>query len=516
MLVIECKSTKSIRRGQFKKETEAIAGQKAGIIRRIRQEYPDHKVKFILATNNYRLSPEVSARIAAADIFHIPEDTVDYFLTLAEHLGGAAKYQLLGALFAEQRIPNLEPTVPAIRAFMGGHFYYSFSIEPARLLKMAYILHRNQANRELMPTYQRLIKKARLKNITTFVEEGGFFPGSIILNIETKKRKGDLQFDLAGRQSKASSGARAGLLHLPQTYRAAYVIDGQHRLYGYANSVRAATDLIPVVAFVDLDRAEQVRLFMQINENQQAVPKNLRNTLNSDLLWQSNDFRERARALRLRIAQDLGEQKSSPLYDRVIVGENRRTNLRSITIEAISLGLARGNFIGTFAKTGATSQGTFYAGDNQPTADLLIPFLELAFSYLSERLPTQFARGSGEGGFVFMNNGIEACLRLLSDVVDQVKEKDGVDPLKASTEDVMLACVFFLDPLIDHLNSLSTIEGEEYRKLYGSGAGLRYYRRLQQAVRDARPDFAAPGLDEWLRGGGQKIYGRGARDCQRA
>ena len=30
---------------------------------------------------------------------------------------------------------------------MGGHTYYSFAIEPARLLKMSYVLHRNQANR---------------------------------------------------------------------------------------------------------------------------------------------------------------------------------------------------------------------------------------------------------------------------------------------------------------------------------------------------------------------------------
>jgi DNA sulfur modification protein DndB len=505
VLVIECKSTENIRPGQFKKETEAIAGQKGGIIRRIRQEYPQHRVKFILATNSFTLSPEVRARVAAADIFHVSEDTVDYFLTLADHLGAAAKYQLLGALFAEQKIPNLEPTVPAIRASMGGHSYYSFSIEPARLLKMAYILHRNQANRELMPTYQRLIKRSRLKKVATFVEEGGFFPGSIILNIETKKKKGDLQFDLAGKYSKAAGDVKVGLLHLPQTYRAAYVIDGQHRLYGYANSDRAETDLIPVVAFVDLDRAEQVQLFMQINENQQAVPKNLRNTLNADLLWASDDYRERARALRLRIAQHLGEQKSSPLYDRVILGENQRTNLRSITIEAISLGLARGSFIGTFTKTGATTQGTFYAGDNQPTADLLIPFLEEAFRYLGEGLPAQFALGSAEGGFVFMNNGVEAYLRLLSDIVDHVKEQDAVDPLKSSTEDMIAACEFFLDPLIDHLDSLSAAEGEEYRKLYGSGAGLRYYRRLQQAVRDARPEFNPSGLDEWLKAEDKKF-----------
>jgi DNA sulfur modification protein DndB len=505
VLVIECKSTETIRSEQFKKESEAIAGQRAGIIRRIREEYPQHKVKFILDTNNFTLSNDTRDRLASEDIFHVSEDTVDYFLTLADHLGAAAKYQLLGALFAEQKIPNLEPTVPAIRGSMGGHSYYSFSIEPARLLKMAYVLHRNQANSELMPTYQRLIKKSRLKNVARFVAEGGFFPNSIVLNIETKRKKGDLQFDLASRESKAPGAVKAGLLHLPQTYRAAYVIDGQHRLYGYANSDRAETDLIPVVAFVDLARAEQVKLFMQINENQQAVPKNLRNTLNADLLWASDNYTERARALRLRVAQHLGEQKTSPLYDRVIIGENQRTNLRCITIEAINNGLMRGNFIGTFTKTGAKTQGTFYAGDNQPTANLLIPFLEVAFRYLSAGLPVQSSLGSSDGGFVFMNNGVEAYLRLLSDIIDHVKEHDNIDPLKSSTEDVIGACHHFLDPLIDHLDRLSSDEGEEYRKLYGAGAGLRYYRRLQEAVRARRPKFNPSGLDEWLKAQDKKF-----------
>ncbi len=282
VLVIECKSTATIQAGQFKKEVEAISGQRGGVIKRLKEEYPNHKIKFILATNNYTLTKAVRDRVREEDIFHISKDTVEYFLTLADHLGAAAKYQLLGALFAGQKIPNIEPTVAAIRGSMGGHTYYSFSIEPTRLLKMAYVLHRNQANSELMPTYQRLIKKSRLKKVAGFVEDGGFFPNSVILNVETKKQKGDLQFDPAPKSTGAS---KIGILHLPQTYRAAYVIDGQHRLYGYANSERAATDLIPAVAFVDLDRSEQVRLFMQINENQQAVPKNLQNTLNADLLW---------------------------------------------------------------------------------------------------------------------------------------------------------------------------------------------------------------------------------------
>jgi DNA sulfur modification protein DndB len=493
VLIVECKSTEAVRPGQFKKEIEAITGQRGGIIRRIREEYPDRKVKFILATNNFTVSKQIAERIEGADIAHFTEDTVDYYLRLAEHLGAAAKYQLLGALFAGTKIPNLEPTVAAIRGSMGGHSYYSFAIEPARLLKMCYILHRNQANSAMMPTYQRLIKKSRLKKVGEFVEGGGFFPNSIILNIETNRK---LRFD---RAATSPDSVKIGVLHLPQTYRAAYVIDGQHRLYGYANSGRSSKDLVPVVAFVDLPREEQVQLFMQINENQQAVPKNLRNTLNSDLLWESENLQQRAKALRLRIAQHLGEQKTSPLFDRIIIGENVRSYTRCITIDAIDNGLARGNFIGRFTKTGAKTVGTFYAGENQATADLLIPFLEYAFAVISEGLEAQWKLGAAEGGFVFMNNGIEALLRILSDIVENVGAKRGISPLTADTDEIGRSCERYLEPLIKYLNGLSFEEGAEYRKLYGSGGGLRYYRKLQQVLHGALPDFDAPGLEDWIR-----------------
>jgi DNA sulfur modification protein DndB len=61
------------------------------------------------------------------------------------------------------------------------------------------------------------------------------------------------------------------------------------------------------------------------------------------------------------------------------------------------------------------------------------------------------------------------------------------------------ACHYFLDPLIEHLENLNADEGEEYRKLYGAGAGLRYYHKLQQAVRNTRSEFNPSGLDEWLK-----------------
>ncbi|MEH0109014.1 DGQHR domain-containing protein [Tersicoccus sp. MR15.9] len=507
VLVVECKSSAETKTGQFKKEIEAIQGQRAGSLRTFKAEYPRHKVKYILATNNYGVTKLTADRIASADIVHMNEETIDYYLGLADHLGEAARFQLLGNLFAGQKIPNLDREVVAIEASMGGHKYYSFSIEPDRLLKIGFILHRSKANSSLMPTYQRLIKKTRLKNVAQFVESGGYFPNSLILSLEGGNR--GLQFDPF---PKRSGQTRAGILHLPQTFRAAYVIDGQHRLYGYSASARAATDLIPVVAFVSLGRSDQMKLFMQINENQQAVPKNLRNTLNADLLYASDDLREQAKALRLVLAQRLGEDKVSPLYGRVQVGEDSKTPLRCLTIDAVARGLDRGGFIGTFTKTEVKEIGTFYRGSNDATGDALFEYITQGIDYVRRHLDVQYKLGSSEGGFVFINNGIESIIRILGDVVLHLATQDtDYDPRKRDPQTLYDDAVPYLDSMVEYLGGLGPTEGLEYRQLYGSGAGTKYWRRLQQAINEARPEFDPPGLAGYVRDE-QKQFNDESRD----
>jgi len=494
VLIIECKSTTTPATSAFKQEIEAIQGIRSGLIRTIKAQFPGRKVKFILATNNFAVTESTLDRIKSADVVHMDEDTIDYYLELAEHLGRAARFQLLGSLFAGSKIPKLDPRVPAIQGRMGGHTYYSFAIEPARLLKMGYILHRNKANSQLMPTYQRLIKKTRLKKVALFVNEGGFFPNSIILNIDTKDR--GLQFDRAAQPAEAE--AKLGILHLPQTYRAAYVIDGQHRLYGYADSDRSESDLIPVVAFLDLPRTDQVQMFMHINENQQAVPKNLRNTLNADLLYDSTDLSEQVKALKLRIAQRLEEHKISPLRGRIIIGEEKGNSLRCITIDSIKLGLDRGNFIGSPTKTAMRDPGTFYLSSNEPTFNIVVPFLELCFGYLKDSLPLQWDLGKADGGFVFVNNGVESLLRVLSDIVDHLVAQGQVNPRTDSSEAVFEEVRLYLDPLIKHLEGRSHDEAIEYKRLYGSAGRAQYWRKLQIAINEAKPDFNPPGLTEYV------------------
>lgn len=146
------------------------------MITTIQQLFPDtkYKIKFIFATKNYYLSEQDNARLNNYGIIHFDEETLKYYQELTKHLGTSAKYQLLGSIFEGQTIPELDNRIPAIKGKMGGYTYYSFSIEPEKLLKIGYVLHRNKANRKLMPTYQRLIKKSRLKSVQDFVDNGGF------------------------------------------------------------------------------------------------------------------------------------------------------------------------------------------------------------------------------------------------------------------------------------------------------------------------------------------------------
>lgn len=497
VLIIECKTTGGEpKQSNFKETIEAIGGKKEGLLTTIRHLFPNHKykVKFILATKNYYLSPQDTQRLDNYGIIHFDEEIVKYYTDLIKHLGISAKYQLLGSLFEGMTIPELDNKIPAIKGKMGGHTYYSFSIEPEKLLKIGYVLHRNKANKKLMPTYQRLIKKSRLKSIQEFVEGGGFFPNSIIININTEGK--NLRFDQAENQID-SAISRIGILYLPKKYRSAYIIDGQHRLYGYADSEYKSKNCVPVVAFVNLDRKEQVQLFMQINENQKSVPKNLRNTLNSDLLWSSDNKNEQIKALKLQIALSLGEELNSPLYDRVIIGENAKTSTRCITIDTIRIGLDRGNFFGTFEKNAIKIDGTFYRGDNDSTFDKIFPFLIKCFTHIKTYLPEEWAKGDAGDGFLTINGNIESLLRIFSDIVDHLVKSKGINPKSDTVDNIVNELTYYLDPLIDYYRNLSTDAKLEIKKSYGIGGRTKVWRTLQREINKQRTDFIPEGLDKY-------------------
>jgi DNA sulfur modification protein DndB len=169
-----------------------------------------------------------------------------------------------------------------------------------------------------------------------------------------------------------------------------------------------------------------------------------------------------------------------------------------LTIDAISRGVGGGNFLGQFTRTEVKDQGTFYRGSNDATHGPLLEFLTRGLEYFKEGLETQFRLGGADGGFVFINTGVESLIRILSDVVDHLAAVNGYNPRDVSPSQLSDDAIPYFDPVITMLSSLDSGQGLEFRKMYGSGASTKYWRRLQQAINAARPDFNPPKLAEWL------------------
>ena len=495
ILIVSCHAAQALTEHSFASEISDFSGKTAGIRKEVLKQYPGRKTKFIWATRNYISNRHDLALLEKAGIAFFSESTIEYYSELTKHLGSCARYQLLGNLFANQEIKNMDDRVPAIQGKMGGYTYYSFSIEPEKLLKIGYVLHRSEANSSMMPTYQRIIKKKRLQEVRSFINEGGYFPNSIIISFGTNGK--ELSFDQAANRVD-NTLSKIGVLHIPKRYRSAYIIDGQHRLYGYSDSHYATTNTIPVVAFVDLERSEQIKLFMDINENQKAVPKSLRVTLNADMLWESNDLSEQRQALRSKIAQMLGEESTSPLHSRVVIGENESTPDRCITVEAIQSALKKCCFFNTYGKKNALQkEGTFDCDDNQETCDLFYPFIEKCFLYIREACLMEWERGDRDNGMLTMNRGIQAVIRVIDDIVNMLYGKGIINPKTQELDDMFGLIQYYLKPLTDYINSLTTEQRKNLRGFFGGGADTRFWRAYQKAVAESRPDFKPEGLDDF-------------------
>lgn len=492
ILIIECKSALKPCKGDFKKELDAIKGNYKEIVDSIKGLYPGTKpkIKYILATENYTLSEPDKQRLDSFGGIHFDSETIDYYEKMYNQIKLAARYQLLGSIFAGQEIPELDNRIPAIQGKMGNHIYYAFSIEPEKLLKMSYVLHRNKANSNMMPTYQRIIKKKRLQAIHKFIdEEKGYFPNSIVVSIDGGK-KNKLEFQPANTQVN-SAIATCGILCLPKRYRSVYIIDGQHRLYGYAESRYKNSNSIPVVAFLNLERSEQVKLFMQINENQKAVSKDLRNTLSADLLWTSEDKIEQLKALKSRIALRLGEDKISPLYGYISIGEDKRV----ITTQQIGIALSKSAFLGKVSKNTIEELGTFYKGDLEEAYNSLSDFLILCFDYIKDNLIKIWEE---KDNIIVINKGVFALIMIFSDLISHAL-KENLITEKVNSKIYFKGIQTYLDDVINFYKDLDEETVKALKSSYGTGGDTKYWRAIQQYIKKSKSDFNPEGLDEYLK-----------------
>lgn len=498
-IIVECRSAEGpgAKTANFKTDIESLGGKKAGLHREIRDRFgkPKLKIAYVLATKNYVVKSADLERLKAFDIAHMSEIDLEYYKELVGHLGTSARFQFEADLFQAQSIPELDGRVYAVEASMGGLDYYSFAIEPERLLKLGYVLHRSKSIK-ILPTYQRLIKKNRLAQIKKFLNGGGYFPNSLVVSVENGGK--DPRFEQAAPVIEGSQ-TKHGVLHLPNKYRSIYIIDGQHRLYAYSDSEYASSNTVPVVAFFDLARDKQLNLFMEINENQKAVSKNLKHTLDADLKWDSDNLIDKADGIKKQLAQDLGEDISSPLFNRVLVGEDQRTETKIVTLDAILRGLNQTPFVGRFTKSEVKEHGVFNTGDSATTVELIKRLLIGYFAYVSELMPEEWLRTQKDGALLTINDGVTAQIMVVGDIVAHMVKKGEIKPLTDPMDHIVQKLTTYVDGLKPYFDKLSEADRAELRSKYGSGAPTRLRRIFQQAIHKHRDDFKPDGLEEYWR-----------------
>ncbi len=180
---------------------------------------------------------------------------------------------------------------------MGGRTYYAFAIEPERLLKLGYILHRNKANSRLMPTYQRLIKKSRLKKVQDTSSRARLLPE---LDHHQHRRQAPQLRPCSKAVGRAGPRDASPTADLPRGLRYRRPAPS----HGYAGSRVLRRTSCRLWHSSICRGAMESRCSWTSMRTRRLFQKVSRTPSTAILLWESEDLREQERALRLRLAQD--------------------------------------------------------------------------------------------------------------------------------------------------------------------------------------------------------------------
>ena len=501
MFIVECTHSREGRAKSVKALLDKIEAIREDVIAAVKAKYGRDsklKVKLAIATRNVDVRTADRERAIVSKVPIITEADLEYFRRLTGILRAAARYQFLGRYLRDEKVEGLRTLLPATRGRVGETTFYSFLISPHDLLRIAYISHMGRSNDDL-DTYQRMVKPTRLKAIGAFIDEGGTFPTNIVINL---KREG-LRFDAKERFGDTATGT----LELPGQYGSAWVIDGQHRLYGYAYAGRDAEEdrsVVSVLAYENLPSSAEIKMFVDINTKQVKVQSNLVKELISNLDIDDDDPRKRLEAICARAVLGMGSDKASPLKDRVLLTGDEKTSQRCLTLTSLVDGIKGNNLVGRVQKLqgGASVLQAGPLGHlSAKSSDFMRKLqrgLQLYFSLFADGARDHWDLGDAKGGYLATNLGLRALLVLLRKIVGFV-ERDGTRVVSMSPEELIDLVQPYAQPVIDFFAGASASEVAHFRARGSSLASVdQNALQMMAIVASAKPEFDLPEIKAYL------------------
>lgn len=489
VVIIECKSKETRGRKSLSKDLQDTALLQKPISVATKKYYGSNfkpKIIWAYVTNNIIWSETDLELANASNIRVITENEMQYFDAFIKHMGPAGRYQFLAEFLEDQDIHGLSNIkVPAIRGKLGGNPFYSFVTTPRHLLKIAFVNHQALNHPDGRPAYQRMIAPSRIKEIEGFIKGGGYFPTNILINFIEKCR-----FDLLPNKENSDPHIKFGWLYLPNKYKSAWIIDGQHRLYGYSHLDDLWLDQsLSIIAFEEMNTKDEAELFVTINQKQKSVQRSVIVSLQADLKWGSSDPKERLNALASALVKSLSSDPTSPFFQRFAIQGVVAKDNQSLTLPEFVNGLTRSGLLGRI------HQKVFVPGPiSDATDDKTIArarrIINGYFSKVRESAPTRWE--DGKTSYICTNPGVRAHLLLLSEVLSHLAKANSLD-IHAIEEDALLKSTGkIIQPLVDYLSIANDADiYEKFSRRFGEGGVVEYFDHLCTVIHEKQTNFGS-------------------------
>ncbi|HXC39547.1 MAG TPA: DGQHR domain-containing protein [Burkholderiales bacterium] len=489
VVVAECKARETRGRRSLQKDLHETESLQKPFSNSIRAHFGGKfrpKIIWMYVTNNIIWSEPDLERAAAINVRVVTENEMQYFDSFIRHMGPAGRFQFLAEFLQGQDIPGLSDVrVPATRGKLGRHTFYSFVTTPRHLLKIAYVNHLALNHPDGRPAYQRMITPSRIKEIGGFIKKGGFFPTNLLVNLTEKCR-----FDLLPNKENADPNIKFGWLYLPNKYKSAWVIDGQHRLYGYSNLDEKHWDQsVAVIAFEGIDTKDEADLFVTINHKQKSVPRSVIVSLQADLKWGSDDPKERLSALSSRLVKTLNSDPTSPFFQRFSVQGVVAKENQSLTMPEVVQGLNKSGLLGRNIHKGVLSPGPLSGSVDDETNDRARRVINGYFGRLREANIERWE--AARRAFISTNPGIRAQLLLLAEIIRYLKKGD-VEPQLLDEDTLLKHILKTAQPVFDFIETAPDEDiYDKFSRKFGEGGVREYGDNLTELVLGKFPDFGS-------------------------
>lgn len=138
----------------------------------------------------------------------------------------------------------------------GEHRFYTLTVPSSVLAACSFATSKDE---DPLIGFQRVLDEKRAQEIADYIDGGGTIPSPVVLSAQK-----DSNFRSVDRSKTAS------FKFLPHSF---LIIDGQHRVFGFAKAKTAFR--VPVVVYDNLSKEEEAKLFIDINTKQRPVSKEL-------------------------------------------------------------------------------------------------------------------------------------------------------------------------------------------------------------------------------------------------